>query len=74
MGSAAHHFVQEEVGHARGSLGVPGCFMYELLRASLPEFFGSLGAALVLTASAWGAARLRSRRNRAEPAETDEQA
>ncbi|MFF4557915.1 hypothetical protein [Streptomyces sp. NPDC001422] len=47
--------------------------MYELLRASLPEFFGSLGAALVLTASAWSAARLRGRRNPAQQTEPDEQ-
>ncbi|MER5473213.1 hypothetical protein [Streptomyces sp. NPDC002685] len=52
---------------------MPGYFMYELLRASLPEFFGSLGAALVLTASAWSAARLRSRRTRPRASETDEQ-
>jgi hypothetical protein len=47
--------------------------MYEILRASVPEFLGSLGAALVLTASAWGAARLRGRRVRPRPSETDEQ-
>ncbi|MEU2588262.1 hypothetical protein ABZ612_36495 [Streptomyces avermitilis] len=47
--------------------------MYELLRASLPEFFGSLGAALVLTATAWGTARLRGHRARPRPSETDEQ-
>jgi predicted acyltransferase len=46
--------------------------MYELLRASLPEFFGSLGAALVLTASAWAAAHLRRRRARQRPSEMDE--
>jgi hypothetical protein len=47
--------------------------MYELLRASLPEFFGSLGAALVLAASAWIAAHLRGRRTRSRPSETNEQ-
>ncbi|MEV0580937.1 hypothetical protein [Streptomyces sp. NPDC050392] len=47
--------------------------MYELLRASLPEFVGSLGAALVLTACAWGAGRLRDRRTQLQSSEADDQ-
>ncbi|MET8537569.1 hypothetical protein ABZV67_38805 [Streptomyces sp. NPDC005065] len=39
--------------------------MYELLRAALPEFLGSLGAAFALVAGAWTARRLRGRRHAA---------
>ncbi|MFV5994948.1 hypothetical protein ACNPQM_21430 [Streptomyces sp. NPDC056231] len=41
--------------------------MYELFRAALPEFLGSLGAAFALGAGAWTARWLRGRRHAAPP-------
>ncbi|MFF8432819.1 hypothetical protein [Streptomyces bacillaris] len=45
--------------------------MHDVLRDALPEFLGSLGAALVLTSVAWAASRLRSRRAEARRSRTD---
>ncbi|GAA0452548.1 hypothetical protein [Streptomyces olivaceiscleroticus] len=42
--------------------------MYDVLRAALPEFLGSLGAALTLAAGTWTARKLRTRfRSRVVP-------
>ncbi|MFI5740964.1 hypothetical protein ACIA9I_21660 [Streptomyces anulatus] len=47
--------------------------MFNVLRDALPEFLGSLGAALVLASLAWVSSRLRSRRAVARHSRTDEQ-
>lgn len=36
--------------------------VYEILRSTLPEFFGSLAAGMALTAAGWSAKKLRERR------------
>ncbi|MFD3779794.1 hypothetical protein [Streptomyces sp. NPDC058612] len=41
--------------------------MYDVLRATLPEFLGSLGAALVCAAGAWLLRKTAGRQTREEP-------
>ncbi|MFD5344280.1 hypothetical protein ACFWJY_11005 [Streptomyces anulatus] len=47
--------------------------MHAVLRDALPEFLGSLGAALVLASTAWATSRLRSRGAEARRSRTDGQ-
>ncbi|WP_432106183.1 hypothetical protein [Streptomyces sp. bgisy091] len=47
--------------------------MSNVLRDALPEFLGSLGAALVLTSLAWATSRLRDRHAEARQPRPDDQ-
>lgn len=47
--------------------------MLAVLRDALPEFLGSLGAALVLASLAWTTSRIRDRRAHARQPSTDGQ-
>lgn len=41
--------------------------VYEILRASLPNFLGGIATTLALTAASWAAQKLRQRRGRDQP-------